>query len=366
MSLEGHIKKLIDLCGPLDIGTYMQTCLGHPEHGYYVSRPAIGAEGDFITAPEISQMFGELIGIWCADLWIRSGKGEINLLECGPGQGTLMADLLRATKGIEGFYGSIKIHFLETSPRLKQMQAQALRGFEDVIAPPVWHDDLSSVPDDKPLFSIANEFLDALPIRQIVKSADGWLEKCVHITQDGELSYITKPAEAELIIFLPEHSANAKENDLYEISPARYGWVNRFADKLNKSSGAGLFIDYGFDGPASGDTFQAVKDHGYADPLATPGKADLTAHVDFSQLRQAAKEQGAIFYGVQTQGNFLKHLGIEQRAEILKSQTDDETAANIEQDLHRLVSAEKMGELFKVACLTSPDFSVPEGFEHEG
>lgn len=365
MSLEGHIKRLIDLCGPMDIGTYMQTCLGHPEHGYYVSRSAIGAEGDFITAPEISQMFGELIGIWCADLWIRSGKGEINLLECGPGRGTLMADMLRATRGIEGFHSSIKLHFLETSPRLREQQARALGDLEGDLSSPIWHDDLSTVPEDKSLFSIANEFLDALPIRQLVKSADGWLEKCVHVNQKNELTYITKPAEAELITLLPQQSRNANQGDVYEISPSRYGWLNSFADKLKKTSGAGLFIDYGFDGPARGDTLQAVQDHKYADPLAMPGKADLTAHVDFSQIREVAKETDTTFYGVQKQGVFLKHLGIEQRAEILKSQVDNDTAGRIAEDLYRLVSENEMGELFKVVCLTSPDFSVPEGFEDD-
>ena len=358
MSIEDHLRKLIDICGPMDLGTYMETCLAHPKFGYYASRDPFGQEGDFVTAPEMSQIFGELIGAWVVDLWQRSGQPAFTLLECGPGRGTLMADIMRAATKIPGFKDAADIHLVEMSSELRKKQQEALKEY-DVS----WHEDLRNVPGDKPIICIANEFLDALPVRQLVKTDDGWLEKCVTIDDSHMLSYTTRPAEPEIVQFLPEYSEKAEPGAVYEISPERLNWLLFFAQKIKGTTGIALFIDYGYYGKGAGDTFQAVKNHAYANPLDGPGTSDLTAHVDFAHISDVADQSYLSSYGPVTQKDFLARLGIELRAQTLKKDKDKQTQDKIDLDVHRLTHSDEMGTLFKVMAMANQAFPKPVGFD---
>ncbi len=332
--------------GPLGLHDYMAECLLHPVHGYYTTRPPFGTEGDFITAPEISQMFGELLGLSLAQSWIDQGRPpQFTLTELGPGRGTLMADVLRATKGVAGFHAAMQVYLIEASPRLRALQGQVLTGY-DVT----WAEDVSALPQ-APLFLLANEFFDALPIRQFRRMGDMWCETLVGAEQ-GRLVF-GKSAPLAL------QRADAKSGDVFEICPSADGIMAQISHRISAYGGAGLIIDYGgWNG--LGDTFQAMQAHAYVDPLHSPGMADLTAHVDFAALTRAAAPSLCAYT---TQGAFLSRLGIAQRAAVLaKSLTGDARTAHL-LATERLTAAAQMGELFKVLGLRPADAPLLAGFD---
>lgn len=338
-----HIKAHIRAHGPLDVGAYMSLALSHPEYGYYMTRDPLGRGGDFTTAPEISQLFGEVLGAWVADIWIRMGRPErFTLLECGPGRGTLMEDMLRAVRGVEGFHRACAVHLLEISPALKSLQAEKLAPYK-----PEWHADLAQVPDDLPLIVIANEFLDALPLRQFCRAEAGWAERMVGLGAEGGLEFVLRPA-ADLLI--PAAFKDAPDGTIFEISPAREGFVRGLSALLKRAGGAALLIDYGHAATAPGDTFQALRGHKFVPVLEAPGQADLTSHVDFEALARAAA--GMDVFGPAPQGRFLHNIGIAHRARYLMQKAGADQAQEIENGLKRLTDSDQMGELFKIMGLS--------------
>ena len=344
-SLAQIFRRLIATTGPISLTHYMAEANAR----YYAKADPFGIEGDFITAPEISQMFGELIGLWLSDMWIRAGREEpVHYVELGPGRGTLARDALKAMKrfGLEP-----QVHFVETSA--------ALRGLQHSAAPrAIFHDDLSTVPMDGPILLVANEFLDALPLRQLIRTAEGWRE--VMVAVDGE-RFVCVPGARPMDAALPEGRRNAPEGTLVETSPAAAAVIYEAAGRLEKQGGAALFIDYGHAEERTGSTFQAVRRHRKVDPFANPGEADLTAHVDFAMLAQVAQSRGCRWLGTVAQGDWLRALGIESRAEALSEFAPQHREA-LHSAMHRLIDADQMGELFKVMGLTAPNGPDGAGF----
>jgi SAM-dependent MidA family methyltransferase len=342
--LAERLARAITLAGPIPLSQFMGAANGH----YYATRDPLGSRGDFTTAPEISQMFGELIGLWLADLWDRAGGPGARYVELGPGRGTLAADALRAMAkaGLQP-----PVHFVETSPTLRAAQAERVPGAE-------WHLELMSVEEDQPLLVVANEFFDALPIRQLIATHEGWRERLV-ACQDTLFLPIAGDRGFDMII--PPDLRDAAPGSILETSPASVAVLRGLAARLLAQGGAALIIDYGYEGPAIGDTLQAVKGHRYANPFEDPGEADLTAHVDFATLKEAAEAEGLTVHGPVTQGVFLKALGIDARAEAL-ARAAPERAKSLAEDRGRLVDPEQMGELFKVIAITAPGWPVPAGF----
>jgi NADH dehydrogenase [ubiquinone] 1 alpha subcomplex assembly factor 7 len=342
--------------GPLPVGDYMALCLGHPEHGYYRRAEAIGRSGDFITAPEVSQMFGELIGLWSAEIWAAMSRPRpLRLVELGPGRGTLMADALRAIgKAAPEFAAAIELHLIEINPQLRSRQAAALAN-----AKPSWHESLGTVPAG-PAIVIANEFFDALPVRQFERTEEGWRERCVGLAADGRLVFM--PGALASAPPEPGHAA-APVGSVVEASPACAALAQSIARRLADQGGAALIIDYGTASTAAGDSLQAVRDHRMVGPLEMPGESDLTAHVDFAALARAARAAGAAVHGPMTQGVFLHRLGIAARAAILLRNASPEQARHIVAACERLIGEPGMGTLFKVLALTSPDLPAPPGFD---
>ena len=338
------LRAAILLDGPISIAHFM----GAANRRYYATRDPLGAAGDFTTAPEISQMFGEMIGLWLADLWTRAGRPGCHYVELGPGRGTLAADALRAmrTAGLDPV-----VHFVETSPVLRAAQAAAIPGA-------VWHDDVGSLPIDAPLLIVANEFFDALPIRQLVRSAAGWQERHVGLI-DGV--FVPTVGGAALDPIVPAPLRAAAPGSIIETCPAGTGIVRALGARLAAQGGGAAIIDYGYEGPAIGDTLQAVTRHAFANPFEDPGERDLTAHVDFATLAEAARAGGALSFGPMSQGDWLERLGIAQRAEALAATAGNRAA--IAAALARLVAPAQMGSLFKVLALASPDWPRPEGFQ---
>lgn len=361
--LESHLRRRIAIEGPLTLADFMGDALGHPELGYYITRDPFGRAGDFTTAPEISQMFGELIGLWCAEIWAQMGTpAKVHLVEFGPGRGTLMADLLRAAKRMPGFLEAASLHLVETSPILRQSQARAL---ERAPLAPTWHSDIATLPDDAPLLVVANEFFDALPIRQVQKTSQGWRERLVAIdpTKD-QLALMIAPGPGPITALVdPEFGKRAKVGRVVELAPLAWRIVGDMGARIAAQGGAALTIDYGYEGPATGDTLQAVKAHKPCSIFETPGEADLTAHVDFTALATAAKAGGCRVSPVATQGDFLRALGIEVRAKSLVKAAPGGTARQIEQARDRLIGADGMGTLFKVLGLAANDLPPLPGLE---
>ena len=340
-SISHCLACLIAETGPIPVSTFMAEANAH----YYAHRDPLGAAGDFVTAPEISQMFGELAGLWLADLWLRAGAPEDTAyVELGPGRGTLAADALRAMRGA-GL--APVVHFVETSPVLRA--AQAAR-----VPEATWHDDVMSLPGDAPLLVVANEFFDALPIRQLVATRKGWHERRVAYTEAGFV-----PVPGPLI---PAPLALAETGTVVETSPASLGVVRTLAQRLEAQGGAALIVDYGHAHSASGDTLQAVSNHAYADPWQEPGTRDLTAFVDFAALAKAARAEGVTAVGPAPQGDWLRAMGIDARAEAL-SRAAPERAGEIAAARDRLVIPSQMGELFKVLAFVAPRWPAPAGFE---
>ncbi|WP_114394287.1 class I SAM-dependent methyltransferase [Oleisolibacter albus] len=354
--LQALIARRITLDGPLGVGDYMALCLGHPQHGYYTTRDPLGTAGDFTTAPEISQMFGELLGVWAAQCWLQMGQpAPVHLVELGPGRGTLMADALRATARIPGFHAALRLHLVETSPVLRQRQAAALRSVA-----PVWHDRLAEVPEG-PLLLLANEFFDALPIRQFERGPLGWGERKVGLDETGALVWRLDRRPGDCLV--PPPLRPAPPGSVVERAPLGEAIAAEIGARLARCPGSALIVDYGYEGPALGDTLQAMRSHAFVPVLERPGEADLTAHVDFTALAGSARQAGAAAWGTRTQGDFLRRLGIDMRAAALKRVATPAQATDIELARHRLTGDDAMGRLFKVLALTSPALPAPAGFD---
>ncbi|HMA52211.1 MAG TPA: SAM-dependent methyltransferase [Magnetospirillaceae bacterium] len=345
--IEDFLRRQIQATGAMPVGEFMRHCVT----SYYAGRDPFGREGDFITAPEISQMFGEMIGLWSAITWQMMGTPqEVMLVELGPGRGTLMSDLLRAAGAMPDFRAAVRIHLVETSPVLREFQREALAGTEVV-----WHEDIAELPDGPAIF-IANEFFDALPIEQYVYRAEGWHERMV--TCRDAFAFTDGPAVSErrmAELGAPE----AKSGEVFEVNPDARRLVQTLAQRFARQPGVLLAIDYGYDQSAVGDTLQAVRGHQPAPVLQTPGEADLTAHVDFDALARAA--DGAKVSPIVGQGSFLRRLGIELRAERLAA-AHPEKAEDLLTGCHRLINPGGMGTLFKVLALSSPTLPDLPGF----
>ena len=321
--LERALRQRIAAEGPITVEAYMEACNAY----YYATRDPLGARGDFTTAPEISQMFGEMVGAALADCWKQAGApADAIYVELGPGRGTLAGDALRVMRGA-GFRG--EVHLVETSPVLRVIQRQA-------VADAQWHDRAEDVPA-KPLLLVANEFLDALPIRQHVHG----IERRILLSGGG--------------------LAFDRDGEIFETSPAREQAVNSIALCLAAMGGGAVIIDYGHDRSGAGDTLQAVRGHRFAPILADPGEQDLTSHVDFEHVADVARNAGAVATPVISQGDWLIRLGIEARAQAL-SRANPERAGDVQSALDRLTSRDQMGNLFKVIAIHSPDWPAPAGF----
>lgn len=358
-SLKESISRHIRAHGSMSLAQYMSEALMHPTHGYYTNEQVFGAKGDFITAPEVSQIFGELIGLWAADLWQRAGApSPFQFVEMGPGRGTLMADALRATRVAPGFHAAMHLSFIEAAPQLRLRQAEALA---PTGMAPSWYDGLGDVPDEGPALILANEFFDALPIRQYVFEDGKWMERRVTLDSQDALAYTHAPghpAESCLPADPP------REGDILETCMSGISVMRVIAERLLSTGGAALIIDYGYVTPAYGDTFQALLRHRYADPLAEPGLADLTAHVNFAHLARVARDLGLGVHGPVDQGAFLANLGIETRTrQLLAAATSERQRESIAEGSRRLADARQMGTLFKAMAVTAPGWPLPAGFE---
>ena len=356
------LARRIRVTGPLTVADYMAEALGHPEHGYYKRADPFGLAGDFVTSPEISQMFGELLGVWCAAVWNAMGRpSPVRLVELGPGRGTLMADALRGTRKAPGFHAAIDLHMVETSPLLRRLQEETLRG-TGVPLVAQWHDSFAEVPEG-PLLLVTNELFDALPIHQFQSRGGRWHERMVGLDAGGNgLTFGLGPPGASLALVGAKASLLA-EGSIVEACPAGIALAADIARRVVAHGGAALIIDYGHEGGAVGESLQAVRRHGKHDPLDEPGSADLSAHVDFGALARAAREAGAAVYGPIPQNLLLERLGIRVRAAALKKKATEAQAADIVAAMERLLRLEQMGTLFKALAVASPQLPVPPAFD---
>lgn len=351
------IRNKITSEGPLPLEDYMELCLAHPDYGYYSTRDPLGAGGDFVTAPEISQMFGEIVGAWVAHMWLTMGGPEpFQLIELGPGRGTLMSDVLRTAGQVPGFADAARIALVEMSPALMTRQKDKLLPITENIT---WHETIADVPEG-PSIIVANEFFDALPIRQLVRVEDQWRDRAVGLDATGNLVWTHREGNNLEPLVAPE-LRHSEPGTIVELAPIRSGAASQVANRFADHPGAAIIIDYGYTGPQAGDSFQALRDHAYTDPLAEPGEADLTTHVDFNGLAHAAAAAGANVYEPVSQGAFLEALGIGPRADQLREANPD-LKAGIDIDLARLVSPDQMGALFKVLMMTSSKLPPPPPF----
>ncbi len=329
--------------GPIGIDRYMGLCLGHPQHGYYMGKDPFGEKGDFITAPEITPLFGEVVGIWLATQFVAMGKPKtINLIELGPGRGTLMADILKAAATVPGFREAVRVHLVEMSPVLKRMQQWKLG------AKVTWHETLSSVPDG-PFLLVANEFFDALPVRQLEHRRGQWNERVV-----GPEGLGLRPS-------VPA-GRPGKDGDVFEVSPARAAVAQEIGRRLSFTTGAALILDYGHLQTAMGDTLQALHRHKMVPVTHLPGESDITSHVDFEALGHALAKAGAKVPPAITQRQFLLQMGLEIRASVLAAKADAAQLAMLNRVVGRLVDEDQMGKLFKVMTATSLKLPTPYPF----
>ncbi len=357
-TLADKIARRIRTDGPLSVAAYMAMALYDPELGYYATRRPIGAGGDFITAPEISQIFGELIGLWCALLWEEIGQPDpVILAELGPGSGALAADLLRAADAVPGFRRAIRLHLVEVSPVLRPAQQRRL-----AAADPVWLTRVEDVPTG-PLLLVANEFLDALPIRQLVRGRREWAERMVALDREGRFAFIDGPENPALsMLVLRALRDTAPPGAVFEICPPALAQAAVLGARLKRGPGAALFVDYGRFQSVTGSSLRAVFQHQPAGPLESPGAADLSADVDFAAFMDAARAAGAEAHGPVPQGRFLEDLGAARRLAALSARASAAQRQRLESGLERLLDPEQMGTLFKVAALTSPGLPAPTGF----
>jgi SAM-dependent MidA family methyltransferase len=357
-ALGQRIARLIEAQGPISIAQFMTLALHDPQGGYYATRDPFGARGDFVTAPEVSQMFGEMLGLWIAQSWHDQGKPDARLVELGPGRGTLMSDALRVIRQVmPEFLRRVEIVLVEASPTLSAVQKKTLT---DAGANIRWTVQFDAALADKPLFLLANEFFDALPVRQFVKTERGWCERMV-VARDGILDFALSP-EAIPNAALPPNGDAAPMGAFYETSPAATAIVQQIAETIARKGGAALIVDYGYGAEAGfGETLQAVAAHKYASVLEAPGDADLSAHVDFAALAQTARDAGAAPFGPVSQGEFLEALGIVQRAATLARGRLGSTP-EIDGQLERLILPDRMGTLFKALAILPPSARTPAGF----
>jgi NADH dehydrogenase [ubiquinone] 1 alpha subcomplex assembly factor 7 len=355
--LEGVLQTEIRAGGPIPVARYMDLALNHPAFGYYRRREPIGAAGDFTTAPEIGQAFGEILGLWLAEAWAGIDRpAPVRLVELGPGRGTLMADLLRVAASVPAFRAALRVHLVEASRPLRARQRKRLTGQE--IA---WHDGFADVPPDS-LLLVANEFFDALPVHQLVRDENGWRERLIGMDEEGRLEFRLSEQPWPLARAL-RGAAAAPPGTIAEISPARAALARAIGARIAAHRGVALLIDYGAwaEGP-TGDTLQAVRRHEACEPLRSPGEADLSSQVDFRALAEAACAGGAAVYGPVPQGTFLRAFGIELRTAMLLERAEHGRRRGLRAALHRLTDPGAMGELFKVLVLSRPGDPHPPGF----
>lgn len=339
------VNTLIARDGPMSVARFIELANAH----YYSTRDPLGLDGDFITAPEISQMFGELIGLWMADLWLRRDSPQnVHYVELGPGRGTLAADALRAMRGVNL---QPPVHFIETSPVLRAEQARRVGNAQ-------WHDTIETLPHKGPLLFVANEFFDALPVRQLIATHSGWRERVIARDRGR---FVALPGAKPVDDLVPDNLRDSPPGSILELAPAAHAIAQGIAERLARQGGAALIIDYGYDGPAIGDTLQAVSRHARADPFADPGARDLTTHVDFTSLSFAAGVKVVRVFGPVSQGSWLEALGLGARAASLAKMAPDRVD-EIFAARKRLVDPDEMGRLFRVLAIMAPDWPRPEGF----
>jgi SAM-dependent MidA family methyltransferase len=351
--LKDRLKDQIAQTGPITVAQYMTACLFDPQDGYYATRPALGEGGDFVTAPLVSQMFGELLGLWAAEVWTRLGRPDrVLLVEAGPGDGTLMADALRAARLASGFLDAVKLVLVETSPPLIEAQRARLAGGP---VEPAWAASILELPDGVPVILLSNELLDCLPAHQFVRVPQGWAERMVGLDDHGELAFGLSATPSGVA------AAQAELGDLVEVSPAQELFGAELGALIARQGGVALLIDYGRSEPGPGDTLQALKRHEKVGPLDCPGEADLTVHADFPAVAAAARRAGAHTAPILTQGELLGRLGIYTRAEALARARPDRTEI-LERQLARLTAPDQMGVLFKALAIHARGLTPP-GFE---
>ena len=344
------LREEISKSGPITVETFVREALTHPKLGYYMTRNPLGRSGDFVTAPEVSQIFGEMLGLWSVDLWQRAGAMPLHFVELGPGRGTLMADALRACRAVPGFSEALELHLVEASPVLRQSQARLLGAYR-----PRWHGRVDELPRG-PTIILANEFFDALPVRQFVRQGEAWVERCVGLGPGGELVFVEGAA-----VDLPGLPSTG--SGLHERSLVGEALMGDLASRVCRFGGAVLVVDYGHTGDGLGETLQAVEAHKYVPVLQAPGEADLTAHVNFAALADAARRCGAQVHGPARQGDLLRRLGAEARGAALCQGKEDAIRRDVVAGLQRLIDPAQMGAMFKALAVTHPDWPAPDGFE---
>ncbi|MDI9409539.1 MAG: SAM-dependent methyltransferase [Candidatus Pacebacteria bacterium] len=360
MSVQ-NLEELIALrleSGPMAVAEYMRLIVAHPVLGYYATRDPFGKAGDFVTAPEVSQMFGELLGLWCAHVWgLMGSPKKVQLVELGPGRGTLMADALRACgQAAPSFLQAVNVHLIEVSPVLREKQKNAMSGH-----PVQWHDSLNTVPEG-PMILLANEFFDAMPVHQLVKTQNGWCERQVYRAKDGGLKFTVDQRPSPLVSFLHPQVAVSGLGSIAEISPKSCAVARAIRKRLDQFGGVALVIDYGHETSATGETLQAIRHHQPHDILTHPGSADVTAHVDFGAVGRNISNRSVQVSGPVTQGFFLQRLGIIERAATLAKAQQPERQREIARQVERLTAVREMGELFKVMVAASKNLPVLPGF----
>ncbi len=361
MSLRGRIAALIEAQGPMSVAQFMAIALMDPKDGYYATRDPFGEAGDFITAPEVSQMFGELIGLWLVQVWVDQGRPKNpRLVELGPGRGTLMADILRVARRAAGFLEELDVVLIEASPVLRAVQERTIAGSGATVR---WQAQFTGL-DERPLLLVANEFFDALPLRQYVRTDRGWCERMV-TTEGNELRFVLAPVPTPPSA-IPMGLERVPEGGVYETSPAALALAEDVAAIIARRGGAALLVDYGYQAHSGfGETLQAVGGHHFAEVLARPGGHDLSAHVDFAALAAAGRTGGAAVAGPLTQGAFLAGLGLAERAGRL-ARANPTAAQDIAAAVERLTGPAQMGTLFKALAFLPPAFDTAPGFPAKG
>lgn len=365
---EQKIQEKIAEKGSITIDEFISYAMYDPNYGYYTVNNPFGKDGDFITSPLVSQMFGEMIGLWCVDFWNRLGFDEdFNLVECGAGDGTMMSDILRATQISQTFMNSKKLHIVETSKYLQELQASKLSQYK-----PTWHKSTDTIPQ-RFSFILANELLDAFPVKQFIKREQKLLEKCVKITDSGNFY-----TDYQVTDFANRHKQEimdgisnkipfgaSNEEEIIEFNYSSNNFVKKLCEKIKKERGIALLIDYGYEERTTGNTLQALYKHNYCDIFDHIGKADITSHVDFYTAKRIAHNSGLKTHGCITQGEFLTNLGIKLRAKkLINTCKDEHQKLHIISELDRLISPSEMGKLFKVMCIYSPEITIkPAGFD---
>lgn len=352
--LAEKIRAIISAHGPISVTDYFALCLADPDHGYYKTRDPFGRGGDFITAPEVSQLFGEMVGVFLVHAWEQhlTPRRNVRIAEIGPGRGTMMADVLRVVQRLApGLYGASTIHMIETSPTLREVQRSALEPHAGKVA---WHQSFDEIPPGFLLLA-ANEFFDAVPFRQFVKTQAGFRERLVGIDGDGELAFMAGAGGLDPALLPPGHQI-VPPGAIAEIAPARAAIMQLLSDRLFDGGGTALIVDYGHLASGFGDTLQAVYKHAFDPPLAHPGEADLTSHVDFSALADVARTRSVAVNGMMTQGEFLLKLGLIERAGALGRDRGQAERDTIRAAVERLAGngPNEMGDLFKVLAVSSP------------